>query len=55
LAAVKTAEVIDKPNIDSMITDVYDTAPKSLENQLEALKAHVKKYPESYPLTAGKF
>jgi 2-oxoisovalerate dehydrogenase E1 component alpha subunit len=55
LAAVKVAEVIDKPNIDSMITDVYDAAPASLNSQLETLKAHISKYPESYPLTAGKF
>ena len=55
LAAVKVAEVIDKPNINTMITDVYDVAPTLLTKQLDALKTHVNKYPDAYPLTAGKF
>ena len=55
LAAVKVAEKIGKPHIDTMISDVYDVPPPSLQKQLDEVKAHVNKYPEAYPLTAGKF
>ncbi len=55
LAAVKVAEVIDKPHIDTMITDVYDVPSAQLQAQLDEVKAHVNKYPEAYPFTAGKF
>jgi 2-oxoisovalerate dehydrogenase E1 component alpha subunit len=55
LAAVKVAEVIDKPHIDTMITDVYDHPSAQLQAQLDDVKAHVKKYPDAYPFTAGKF
>ena len=55
LAAVKVAEKIDKPHIDTMITDVYDVPSAQLQAQLHEVKVHVKKYPEAYPFTAGKF
>jgi 2-oxoisovalerate dehydrogenase E1 component alpha subunit len=55
LAAVKVAEKIDKPHIDTMITDVYDVPTAQLKSQLDEVKAHVNKYPEAYPFTAGKF
>jgi 2-oxoisovalerate dehydrogenase E1 component alpha subunit len=55
LAAVKIAEKIDKPHIDTMITDVYDVPTAQLKAQLDEVKAHVNKYPEAYPFTAGKF
>jgi len=55
LAAVKVSEKIDKPHIDSLISDVYDTPSSQLIAQLEQVKAHVKKYPQAYPFTAGKF
>lgn len=55
LAAVKSSEKINKPHIDTLITDVYDVPSKQLEAQLAQVKAHVKKYPEAYPFTAGKF
>lgn len=55
LAAVKVAEKIDKPHIDTMITDVYDVPSAQLKAQLDEVKAHVNKYPEAYPFTAGKF
>jgi 2-oxoisovalerate dehydrogenase E1 component alpha subunit len=55
LAAVKVAEKIDKPHIDSLIEDVYDVPSQQLQAQLDEVKAHVNKYPESYPFTAGKF
>ena len=55
LAAVKVAEKIDKPHIDTMITDVYDVPSAQLQAQLDEVKIHIKKYPEAYPFTAGKF
>ena len=55
LAAVKVAEKLDKPHIDTMISDVYDVPPPQLQKQLDEVKAHVNKYPEAYPFTAGKF
>ena len=55
LAAVKVAEKIDKPHIDTMITDVYDVPTAQLQAQLAEVKVHINKYPEAYPFTAGKF
>ena len=54
LAAVKVAEKIDKPPVEDLVTDVYDTVPEHLEKQLEQLKTHIKKYPDAYPFTAGR-
>jgi 2-oxoisovalerate dehydrogenase E1 component alpha subunit len=55
LATVKVSEKINKPHIDTLITDVYDTPSVQLEAQLAQVKAHVSKYPKAYPFTAGKF
>jgi len=55
LAAVKRCEKIDKPHVDSLISDVYDVPPVRLQAQLDEVKAHINKYPEAYPFTAGKF
>ena len=54
LAQVKVSEKIDAPAIEELITDVYDVPTPALQKQLEELKQHVKKYPESYPKTAGR-
>ncbi len=54
LAAVKVAEVIAKPNIDDLITDVYQQPTPHLQAQLDELKQHIKKYPDAYPVTAGR-
>ncbi|NMP16673.1 thiamine pyrophosphate-dependent dehydrogenase E1 component subunit alpha [Thalassotalea sp. Y01] len=54
LAAVKVAEVIAKPPIEDLISDVYDVPTPALEQQLSDLKEHIKKYPEAYPVTAGR-
>jgi len=55
LAAVKVAEKIEKPHIDTLISDVYDVPSAQLTAQLEQVKTHINKYPEAYPFTAGKF
>ena len=54
LAAAKVSEKIDKPPVEDLITDVYDQAPPLLQSQFEQLKAHIKKYPDAYPFTAGR-
>ena len=54
LAAVKVAEKIDKPDIHALITDVYDVPTAQLNNQLNELIEHIKKYPQAYPVTAGR-
>lgn len=54
LAALKSAETVPVPHIDEIINDVYDTPPKHLKQQLEALKAHIRKYPDAYPKTASR-
>ena len=55
LAAVKVSEKISKPHIDTLITDVYDVPTAQLQAQLDDVKAHINKYPDAYPFTAGKF
>jgi 2-oxoisovalerate dehydrogenase E1 component alpha subunit len=54
LAAVKVAEKIDKPELRDMITDVYDEPTPQLNAQLDELVEHIKKYPQAYPVTAGR-
>ena len=54
LQAVKKAEKIDKPDLDQLIEDVYQTPPKHLKQQLQHLKDHIKKYPQHYPTTASR-
>ena len=54
LAAVKVAEKVAKPPLESLVTDVYDQTPPLLQSQLEELKDHIKKYPQAYPYTAGR-
>ncbi|WP_207061490.1 thiamine pyrophosphate-dependent dehydrogenase E1 component subunit alpha [Motiliproteus sp. SC1-56] len=54
LATMKEAEKRPAPVIEEMITDVYDTPPAHLKEQLEGLKAHVRLYPEAYPATSGR-
>ena len=52
LAELKKAEQVPVPHIDEIINDVYDTPTEQLQEQLEALKAHVRKYPDAYPNTS---
>ncbi|MEW6996115.1 thiamine pyrophosphate-dependent dehydrogenase E1 component subunit alpha [Colwelliaceae bacterium BS250] len=54
LAAVKVAEVIDKPSLEDMFEDVYDVPTQNLHEQLADLKEHIKKYPDAYPVTSGR-
>ncbi|WP_113906359.1 thiamine pyrophosphate-dependent dehydrogenase E1 component subunit alpha [Aliidiomarina celeris] len=52
LAELKKAETVPAPHVDEIITDVYDTPSEQLQVQLDALKAHIRKYPDAYPATA---
>lgn len=54
LEAMKRAEKIPAPRLDGLITDVYDTPPSGLLEQLEQLKTHIRAYPDAYPKTAGR-
>lgn len=53
LAALKACEKTAICDIDEIVNDVYDVVPWHLEQQLIDLKAHIKKYPQKYPKTAG--
>ncbi|KTF18169.1 thiamine pyrophosphate-dependent dehydrogenase E1 component subunit alpha [Pseudoalteromonas sp. H105] len=54
LAALKRAEVVEKPALEELISDVYDTPIPSLQRQYEQLKSHIKQHPDAYPVTAGR-
>lgn len=50
MKAFGEAEARKKPNPELMFTDVYDEMPPHLEKQLQAMKDHVAKHKEHYPL-----
>jgi 2-oxoisovalerate dehydrogenase E1 component alpha subunit len=56
LAQVKLAEKRPKPALSELITNVYQTPPAHLLEQLEALEKHIATYPDDYPnlASAGK-
>lgn len=54
LNALKTAEVIEKPALEELITDVYENVPHHLQKQFDELKQHIQKYPEAYPTTSAR-
>ena len=51
---LKWLKKLQKPPIEDLVSDVYDTPIPLLDKQLEELKAHVKAHPEAYPTTAGR-
>ncbi|OMH30281.1 thiamine pyrophosphate-dependent dehydrogenase E1 component subunit alpha [Motiliproteus sp. MSK22-1] len=53
LATLKEAEKRPICKLDELITDVYDTPPTLLVEQLDQLKAHIRLYPDAYPKTSG--
>lgn len=54
LAALKRAEVVQKPALEEIVSDVYDTPIPSLVRQYNELKEHIQKHPDAYPVTAGR-
>lgn len=55
MAAMKKAEKVAAPHPDSLISDVYDTPPPHLQQQMQSLKAHILRYPDNYPTSAARF
>lgn len=53
LATLKKVEKLPLQPFDSLITDVYEQPTQQLQEQFEALKEHLRKYPEHYPASAG--
>ncbi len=54
LAALKRAEVVAKPALEELVSDVYDKPIPLLQRQYEQLKDHIKQHPDAYPVTAGR-
>lgn len=54
LQELKRVEQVPICKVDELVTDVYAEVPPILQQQLDDLKAHIKKYPEAYPKTAGR-
>ncbi len=54
LKELKKAEQVSVNPLKDIIEDVYDTPPWHLKKQLTELEAHIAKYPEHYPKTAGR-
>ncbi|MFC3285215.1 thiamine pyrophosphate-dependent dehydrogenase E1 component subunit alpha [Litchfieldella rifensis] len=52
LETMKRAEKRPAPPLESLVSDVYDEVTPALAEQLERLKAHIRKYPEAYPKSA---
>lgn len=52
LDTMKRAQKRSPPPLDSLVTDVYDEVPPELQRQFDALKAHIRKYPDAYPKSA---
>ncbi|GGX78318.1 3-methyl-2-oxobutanoate dehydrogenase [Litchfieldella qijiaojingensis] len=54
LETMKRAEKRQPPALETLVSDVYDVITPALAEQLEQLKAHIRKYPEAYPKSAGR-
>ncbi|MBE1301258.1 MAG: thiamine pyrophosphate-dependent dehydrogenase E1 component subunit alpha [Alteromonadaceae bacterium] len=54
LQELKQVEQVPVCVVDEIVKDVFAEVPWHLEEQLNDLKEHIKKYPEAYPATAGR-
>ncbi|WP_290647973.1 thiamine pyrophosphate-dependent dehydrogenase E1 component subunit alpha [Aquisalimonas sp.] len=54
LDTMKRAEKRPPPPLESLVTDVYDEVTPALAEQLDQLKAHIRKYPDAYPKSASQ-
>lgn len=54
MTAMKKAEKVPAPPLEDLINDVYETPPWHLREQLEALKGHIRQYPDEYRKTAWR-
>ena len=50
LQTVKRAEKEVKSNMKNLFTDVYDVMPRHLAEQYDECAAHLRKYPDEYPI-----
>ena len=50
LSVFRKAEQLPKPHPETMFDDVYSSIPHRLAQQKEECLAHVKRYPQEYPL-----
>ena len=48
LNALKSQEKRQSPSLDQLVSDVYQSAPKYLQEQYSELLAHIDKYPDHY-------
>ena len=48
LNALKSQEKRQSPSLDQLVSDVYQSAPKYLQEQYSDLLAHIDKYPDHY-------
>lgn len=53
LDTMKQAQKRPPPPLESLITDVYDEVPPSLDEQFNRLKAHIRRHPDAYPKSAA--
>ena len=53
LETMKRAEKRPPPPLESLVTDVYADVTPALQRQLDALKTHIRKYPDAYPKGAS--
>ena len=49
LDSMKRAEKRPAPALDTLITDVYAEVTPALQRQFNALKSHIRCYPDAYP------
>jgi 2-oxoisovalerate dehydrogenase E1 component alpha subunit len=49
LETMKRAEKRPPPPLESLVTDVYADVTPQLQRQLDALKTHIRKHPDTYP------
>jgi len=49
MRSLKNAEREKKPHLDNMFLDVYDKMTPELEEQMNEMRSHIKKYPTQYP------
>ncbi|MDR5865884.1 thiamine pyrophosphate-dependent dehydrogenase E1 component subunit alpha [Halomonas koreensis] len=49
LETMKRAEKRPPPGLDSLVSDVYAEVTPALQHQLDALKTHIRRYPDAYP------
>ena len=54
VTAMKKGEKVAAPALEELFNDVYDSLPWHLQEQYEALKQHIRKYPDAYKTTSWR-